>query len=242
MRQCTEVTYIKYCHKFLFTCRISYSIFELQHLLQISNGNPNVQVKIMYDIGCVLSSHLQVHVNCVFKLLKNLRSMTQLLAISFYRQIQDRIFFRGYPYPFLFSIVMVTNLHARYIMNNIKLNWNSNKLYYHVQYNVLNCISRPLPMYAVKSKTFVFVFIKVYILNMLKLLLLFVQFHSQQVQFSPRRLEGFGLTDGEAIERLWAYLRGFSSITREMSANRRIDLLTDALLHLSRKNFKNAGL
>ena len=64
----------------------------------------------------------------------------------------------------------------------------------------------------------------------------------QQVEFSPRRLEGFGLTDGEAIERLWAYLRGFSSITKEMSASRRIDLLTDALLHLSRKNFSNSGL
>ncbi|XP_046864676.1 uncharacterized protein LOC124459200 isoform X3 [Xenia sp. Carnegie-2017] len=64
---------------------------------------------------------------------------------------------------------------------------------------------------------------------------------SCQVKFSPRRLDGFGLTDGEAIERLWAYLRGFSAITKEMSASRRVDLLTDALLHLSRRNFSNAG-
>ena len=61
------------------------------------------------------------------------------------------------------------------------------------------------------------------------------------MEFSPRRLKDFGLTDGESIERLWDYLRGFSSITKEMSSNRGIDLLTDALLHLSR-NFKNAGL
>ncbi|XP_046856263.1 uncharacterized protein LOC124449383 [Xenia sp. Carnegie-2017] len=64
---------------------------------------------------------------------------------------------------------------------------------------------------------------------------------SCQVKFSPRRLDGFGLTDCEAIERLWAYLRGFSAITKEMSASRRVDLLTDALLHLSRRNFSNAG-
>lgn len=51
----------------------------------------------------------------------------------------------------------------------------------------------------------------------------------------------FGLTDGEAIERPWAYLRGFSAITKEISASRRVDLLTDALLHLSRRNFSNAG-
>ncbi|XP_046843139.1 uncharacterized protein LOC124437176 [Xenia sp. Carnegie-2017] len=62
----------------------------------------------------------------------------------------------------------------------------------------------------------------------------------KQVKLSPRRLDGFGLTDGEAIERLWAYLRGFSAITKEMSASRRVDLLTDALLHLSRRNFSNA--
>ena len=62
-----------------------------------------------------------------------------------------------------------------------------------------------------------------------------------QVEFSPRRLEGFCLTDEEAIERLWSYLRGFSAITKEMSASRRKDLLTDAPLHLSKKNFENAG-
>ena len=48
-----------FIHLFLIY-RISYSIFELEHLLQTANTNPNVDVKIMYDIGCVLSSHLQV--------------------------------------------------------------------------------------------------------------------------------------------------------------------------------------
>ena len=40
--------------------RISYLIFELQRLLQACERNQHVDLKIMYDIGCVLSSHLKV--------------------------------------------------------------------------------------------------------------------------------------------------------------------------------------
>lgn len=56
-----------------------------------------------------------------------------------------------------------------------------------------------------------------------------------QMKFSPRRLKGFGLSDGEQVERLWSYLRNFSSITKEMTPSNRIDALTDALIHHSRK-------
>ncbi|XP_035699509.1 uncharacterized protein LOC118432096 isoform X2 [Branchiostoma floridae] len=58
---------------------------------------------------------------------------------------------------------------------------------------------------------------------------------SCQVLYSPRRLEGFGLTDGECVERLWSFLRRFSSITKEMTPSHRTDLLTDALLHYARR-------
>lgn len=62
-----------------------------------------------------------------------------------------------------------------------------------------------------------------------------------QIQFSPRRQKGYGLTDGEGIERLWSFLRGFSSMTKEMSAGRRADILTDALLHYSARQLQQFG-
>jgi hypothetical protein len=62
-----------------------------------------------------------------------------------------------------------------------------------------------------------------------------------QIEFSPRRQNGYGLTDGEGIERLWSYLRGFSSMTKEMNAGRRTDLLTDALLHYSSRQVQQFG-
>lgn len=63
-----------------------------------------------------------------------------------------------------------------------------------------------------------------------------------QIAFGPRRNSGYGLTDGEGIERLWSYLRGFSSITKEMTCGRRIDVLTDALLHYAKKRLQQFGL
>jgi hypothetical protein len=50
-----------------------------------------------------------------------------------------------------------------------------------------------------------------------------------QVQYSPRYLTGFGLTDGEGIERFWSYLGDFTKLTRGMTkSNRQITLLTAA--------------
>ncbi|XP_027035703.1 uncharacterized protein LOC113664303, partial [Pocillopora damicornis] len=54
---------------------------------------------------------------------------------------------------------------------------------------------------------------------------------SCQIKYSPRRIDGIGLTDGEGTERLWAFLRDYSRITKEMAADKRIDVLTDGLLH-----------
>ncbi|CAH1273365.1 Hypp5105 [Branchiostoma lanceolatum] len=52
-----------------------------------------------------------------------------------------------------------------------------------------------------------------------------------QLQYSTRRRAGFGLTDGEAVERMWAFLRKFARTTKEMTPSHRTDLLTDALIH-----------
>ncbi|KAI8514450.1 hypothetical protein Bbelb_070410 [Branchiostoma belcheri] len=52
-----------------------------------------------------------------------------------------------------------------------------------------------------------------------------------QVKYSTRRLSGYGLTDGEGVERMWAYLRKFSRMSKEMSPDHRIDKLSDALRH-----------
>lgn len=63
-----------------------------------------------------------------------------------------------------------------------------------------------------------------------------------QVKFSPRRTKGVGLTDGEGTERLWSFLRDFSAITKEMSPEKRIDTLTDGLLHYGKGIVKKLGL
>ncbi|CAK8672115.1 unnamed protein product [Clavelina lepadiformis] len=64
---------------------------------------------------------------------------------------------------------------------------------------------------------------------------------SCQKQFNPRFLDGFGLTDGETVERLWAYLRGFNKISKEMKPEHRTDLLTDGLILYGRKIKKKLG-
>jgi hypothetical protein len=47
------------------------------------------------------------------------------------------------------------------------------------------------------------------------------------MEYSPRYLGGFGLTDGEGIERFWSYLGEFTKLTRGMTkANRQMTLLT----------------
>jgi len=51
------------------------------------------------------------------------------------------------------------------------------------------------------------------------------------MRYNPRRVLNAGLADGECLERLWAYLRKFSYITKSMSAGHRVDALSSALLH-----------
>lgn len=65
--------------------------------------------------------------------------------------------------------------------------------------------------------------------------------YSCQILYNPRKTMGLGLTDGESIERLWSYLGGFSKITKEMTPENRVDLLTDGLLHYGRKVKENLG-
>ena len=53
-------------------------------------------------------------------------------------------------------------------------------------------------------------------------------FHWSKICFSLI-VDGTGLNDGEGVERLWFYLRKFSSITKEMIVTNRNHLLVDAL-------------
>ena len=50
-----------------------------------------------------------------------------------------------------------------------------------------------------------------------------------QLEFGQRFVDGTGLNNGEGVERLWSYLRKFSSITKEMIVTKRNHLLVDAL-------------
>ncbi|XP_066934117.1 uncharacterized protein [Clytia hemisphaerica] len=62
-----------------------------------------------------------------------------------------------------------------------------------------------------------------------------------QVKNSIRRLDSFGLMDGEHMERLWSYLRSFSKITKEITPAHRTDLLSDALMHFGSKKMGSIG-
>ena len=50
------------------------------------------------------------------------------------------------------------------------------------------------------------------------------------------------MTDGEGVERLWSFLRRFSSVTKEMSAHKRTDVLTDGLLHYAQHLYHKFGM
>lgn len=60
-------------------------------------------------------------------------------------------------------------------------------------------------------------------------------------QVQHQRASGFGLTDGEGMERLWSFLRRFARVTKEMTPSHRLDLLTDALLHYGRRKSTDLG-
>ena len=47
-------------------------------------------------------------------------------------------------------------------------------------------------------------------------------------------VEGFGMSDGEVMERLWSYLRPTAKITKEMTPAHRVDTLTDFLMHYAK--------
>ena len=64
---------------------------------------------------------------------------------------------------------------------------------------------------------------------------------SCQAQFHPYVVEGLGLTDGEACERLWSYLGGHATTTRYMTPFNRTMLLTMALDHFKEKRTLSIG-
>ena len=66
-------------------------------------------------------------------------------------------------------------------------------------------------------------------------------FIDSQIKYSPRRVPGFGMTDGEVLERLWSFLRRFGKMTKEMRPNHRIDVLSDALLFYAKKKSASLG-
>ena len=63
-----------------------------------------------------------------------------------------------------------------------------------------------------------------------------------QLTYSPRAVSDCGLTDGEATERLWSYMRRFAKSTKEMRPSHRIDILTSALAHYAFKVRLNLGM
>ena len=56
-----------------------------------------------------------------------------------------------------------------------------------------------------------------------------------QAQFGAVTQCNLGLADGEQMERLWSYLRKFSSMTKQMAMENRVDTLSEALEHHSKK-------
>jgi hypothetical protein len=81
------------------------------------------------------------------------------------------------------------------------------------------------------------------LLQLLSLTLsLFILFsYDCQVAFSPRFREGYGLADGEAVERLWAYLGGLSPILRHVSPGNRHQTLAASLHYFRMSKFATAG-
>ena len=59
---------------------------------------------------------------------------------------------------------------------------------------------------------------------------------------NPRRLEGFGLNDGEQLERFWAYLRPFARVIKEQTPAHRLDTLAMACLHYILKKANAMGI
>ncbi|KAI8136611.1 hypothetical protein BJV82DRAFT_675971 [Fennellomyces sp. T-0311] len=60
-----------------------------------------------------------------------------------------------------------------------------------------------------------------------------------QVKYHPRLTIGYGLKDGEWLERLWSYFNGFVSMTRYMTPLNRRLTLTVALKTFSRQKVES---
>lgn len=60
-------------------------------------------------------------------------------------------------------------------------------------------------------------------------------------KYHPLHVEGCADTDGEAIERFWAYLGLFGLMTRKMLPINRLDQLEDAIRHFTRLKNVNMG-
>jgi len=56
-----------------------------------------------------------------------------------------------------------------------------------------------------------------------------------QNNFNPRNITGFGLSDGEGVERLCTYLRSCTSMTKKMHPSHHVDVLSDTLQHYRQK-------
>lgn len=63
-----------------------------------------------------------------------------------------------------------------------------------------------------------------------------------QILYGPLRCNGFGLSDGEVMERLWSYLRRFTRMTKEMRPSHRTDVLAHALLYYGHMTKKKLGV
>ena len=62
-----------------------------------------------------------------------------------------------------------------------------------------------------------------------------------QLKYHPRIQEGIGLTDGESLERIWSYLGRFVSNTKHMRPAHRLDILSLAIEHISKRMITNLG-
>ncbi len=66
--------------------------------------------------------------------------------------------------------------------------------------------------------------------------------NSGLILYGPLRCDGFGLSDGEVMERLWSYLRRFTRMTKEMCPSHCTDVLAHALLYYGYMTKKKLGV
>lgn len=69
----------------------------------------------------------------------------------------------------------------------------------------------------------------------------YAHIQSCQVQRNPKFRDGFGLSDGEASERLWAYLNAFVRMTRKMGQYNRHLVVYRAIICRNKEKKANMG-